>query len=150
MKLSRFIVSLLSIGLLASCTPDKNTSEKVKAFDEFEIVIENSIIWPEILNQEEKNYIIFFYSETCAYCHEMQEEIVDFAITCPLKTYFLNVNKSSVPIKPDKETGIKNYEEAAIAGTPTIFEVEEATLIKNISGIDDCLTYLNEQRIKQI
>ena len=149
MKLSRFIFSLLSIGLLASCTPDKNTSEKVKAFDEFEIVIENSIIWPEILNQEEKNYIIFFYSETCAYCHEMQEEVVDFAITCPLKTYFLNTSENTVPIKEDKIINVKNYEEASITGTPTILEVKEATITDNIAGIDDCLTYLNAQRMKQ-
>lgn len=149
MKLSRFIVSVLSIGLLASCSQSENTSESFKAYKDFEVVANNSITWPEILNQEEKNYIIFFYSETCAYCHEIQQEMIDFAITCPLKTYFLNTSENTVPIKEDKAINVKNYEEASITGTPTILEVNDATITDNIAGIDDCLTYLNEQRLKQ-
>ena len=149
MKLSRFIVSLLSIGLITACSHCENTSESFKAYKEFEIVENNSITWPEILKQEEKEYIIFFYSETCAYCHEMQKEVVDFATTCPLKTYFLNTSENTVPIKEDKVINVKNYEEASITGSPSILEVKEATITANIAGIDDCLTYLNEQRLKQ-
>ena len=139
MKLLRFIVSILSICVLTACSQSENTSESFKAYKDFEVVANNSITWPEILNQEEKSYIIFFYSETCAYCHEIQQEVIDFAITCPLKTYFLNTSENTVPIK----------EEASITGTPTILEVKEATITDNIAGIDDCLTYLNAQRVKQ-
>ena len=149
MKFFRFVVSLLSIPLIASCTPTEESAPQYKTFKEFQVVVDNSIKWPEILNQEEKSYIIFLYSETCAYCHEMQEEVVDFAITCPLKTYFLNTSENTVPIKEDKVINIKNYEEASITGTPTILEVKEATITDNIAGIDDCLTYLNAQRMKQ-
>ena len=149
MKFFRFVVSLLSIPLIASCTPTEESAPQYKTFKEFQVVVDNSIKWQNILNQEEKSYIIFFYSETCAYCHEMQSEVVDFAITCPLKTYFLNVGENAVPIDSDKKISITNYEEASINGTPSILEVENATIIANISGIDDCLTYLNEQRLKQ-
>ena len=149
MKLSRFIVPILSICVLSACSQSENSSESFKAYKDFEVVVNNSITWPEILNQEEKSYIIFFYSETCAYCHEMQKEVVDFAIACPLKTYFLNTSENTVPIKEDKVINVKNYEEASITGTPTILEVKEATITDNIAGIDDCLTYLNEQRLKQ-
>ena len=149
MKLSRFVVSLLSIGLITACSQSENTSESYKSYKEFEVVTNNSITWPEILNQQEENYIIFFYSETCAYCHEMQQEVVDFAITCPLKTYFLNTSENIVPIKEDKAINVKSYEEASITGTPTILEVKEASITGNIAGIDDCLTYLNAQRLKQ-
>ena len=136
MKLSRFIVSLLSIGLITACSHSENTSESFKAYKEFEIVENNSIKWQNILNQEEKSYIIFFYSETCAYCHEMQSEVVDFAITCPLKTYFLDVMENDVPIDSDKKIGVSNYEEASINGTPSILEIENATINANISGIE--------------
>ena len=149
MKLSRFIVPILSICVLAACSQGENSSESFKAYKDFEVVNNNSITWPEILNQEEKSYIIFFYSETCAYCHEMQKEVVDFAITCPLKTYFLNTSENTVPIKEEKVINVKNYEEASITGSPSILEVKEATITANIAGIDDCLTYLNEQRMKQ-
>ena len=149
MKLSRFIVPILSICVLSACSQSENSSESFKAYKDFEVVVNNSITWPEILNQEEKSYIIFFYSETCAYCHEMQQEVIDFAITCRLKTYFLNTSENTVPIKEDKVINVKNYEEASITGTPTILEVKEATITNNIAGIDDCLTYLNEQRLKQ-
>ena len=149
MKLSRFIVPILSFSLLTACSQSENSSESFKAYKDFEIVANNSITWSEILNQEEKEYIIFFYSETCAYCHEMQKELVDFAIACPLKTYFLNTSENTVPIKEDKVINVKNYEEASITGSPSILEVKEATITANIAGIDDCLTYLNEQRLKQ-
>ena len=149
MKFLRFIVSLLSVGLITSCTPTEESVPQYKAFKEFQVVVDNSIKWPDILNQEENKYIIFFYSETCAYCHEMQEEVIDFAITCPLKTYFLDALENDVPIDSDKKIGVSNYEEASINGTPSILEVENATITANISGIDDCLTYLNEQRLKQ-
>ena len=149
MKFLRFIVSLLSISLITSCTPSEESIPQYKSFKQFQVVVDNSIEWPNILNQEENNYIIFFYSETCAYCHEMQEEVIDFAITCPLKTYFLDAVENDVPIDSDKKIGVSNYEEASINGTPSILEVENATIVANISGIDDCLTYLNEQRLKQ-
>ena len=149
MKFLRFVVSLLSVPLITSCTPTEESIPQNKAFKEFQVVVDNSIKWPDILNQEENKYIIFFYSETCAYCHEMQEEVIDFAITCPLKTYFLDTMENDVPIDSDKKIGVSNYEEASINGTPSILEVENATITANISGIDDCLTYLNEQRLKQ-
>ena len=110
MKFLRFVVSLLSISLITSCTPTEESAPQYKAFKEFQVVVDNSIKWPDILNQEENKYIIFFYSETCAYCHEMQQEVIDFAITCPLKTYFLNTSENTVPIKEDKVINVKNYE----------------------------------------
>ena len=149
MKFLRFVVSLLSISLITSCTPTEESVPQNKTFKQFQVVADNSIEWQNILNQEENKYIIFFYSETCAYCHEMQEEVIDFAITCPLKTYFLDVMENDVPIDSDKKIGVSNYEEASINGTPSILEIENATITANISGIDDCLTYLNEQRLKQ-
>ena len=149
MKFLRFIVPLLSIALTTSCTPSEESVPQYKTFKQFKVVVDNSIEWKNILDQEENNYIIFFYSETCAYCHEIQEEVIDFAITCPLKTYFLDTMENDVPIDSDKKIGVSNYEEASINGTPSILEVENATITANISGIDDCLTYINEQRIKQ-
>ena len=149
MKILRFIASLLSITLITSCSSNENSTLSYKSFNEYQVVVDNSIKWPEILNQEEKSYIIFLYSETCAYCHKMQEEVVDFAITCPLKTYFLDAFENDVPIDSDKKIGVSNYEEASINGTPSILEIENTTITANISGIDDCLTYLNEQRLKQ-
>ena len=149
MKFLRFVVSLLSIPLIASCTPTEESVPQNKTFKQFQVVADNSIKWQNILNQEENKYIVFFYSETCAYCHEMQEEVIDFAITCPLKTYFLDVMENEVPIDSNKKNGVSNYEEASINGTPSILEIENATITANISGIDDCLTYLNEQRLKQ-
>ena len=148
-KFLRFVVSLLSIHLIASCTPTEESVPHYKAFKEFQVVVDNSIKWPDILKQEENKYITFFYSETCVYCHEMQEEVIDFATTCHLKTYFLDVMENDVLIDSDKKIGVSNYEEASINGTPSILEIENATITANISGIDDCLTYINEQRIKQ-
>ena len=61
----------------------------------------------------------------------------------------MNTSENTVPIKEDKVINVKNYEEASITGAPTILEVNDAVVTDNIAGIDDCLTYLNVQRVKQ-
>ena len=89
MRYRFLIASLASLAITVSCSPAHVTAIKEKTYQDYEIVQSNQIRWLDILNQQEDNYIVFIYSETCFYCHQMLDEIVDFANGDFLKTYFV-------------------------------------------------------------
>lgn len=148
MRYRFLIASLASLAITVSCSPAHVTAIKEKTYQDYEIVQSNQIRWLDILNQQEDNYIVFIYSETCFYCHEMLDEIVDFANGDFLKTYFVNSSINQIKISEDYGIGATNIEDLSIKGTPSIIEVEDKMVIANAPGIDQCLTYLNEKRMK--
>jgi len=144
----RFLVAPLAIlAVTVSCSPVVDTANK-KTNEDYKIVQEHQISWPDILNQKENNYIVFIYSETCGYCHDMIDEIVDFATSDILVTYFVNSSTSKATISEDYEIGITDINDLSIKGTPSIVEVLDKMVIANVPGLDQCLTYLNEKRIQ--
>ena len=145
------ILPLLLVATFASCTPAKSEQMSKNAFSEYEIVLNQQIEWSSLLSQIETNYLIFFYSETCPHCHEIMEDVIEFATSEILKTYFLDTKKSEIkiPIKNEvyETIGITSIDELFIAGTPTIIEVDEGMVRANVPGKDECLSFLNEQRL---
>ena len=148
------ILPLLLVATFASCAPAKSEQMSKNAFDEYEIVHTQQIKWSSVLSQIETNYLIFFYSETCPHCHEIMEDVIEFATAEILKTYFLDIKQSEtkIPIKNeiDDTIGMTSIDELFIAGTPTIIEVEEGMVKTNVPGKDECLTLLNELRLTHI
>ena len=63
-------------------------------FEDYQIVNDNQINWQDVLSQEDENYFVFVYSETCSNCHDIQEEIINFAIDKVVPTYFVDTKKS--------------------------------------------------------
>ena len=141
------IVSLATIAIVASCSPAKDVTINKNTFSEQEIVNHHQISWLDLFNQEESHYIVFIYSEKCGYCHEMINEIVDFATDNILPTYFVDTLQNNVPLTINNDVGMTTIEEVSIVGTPTIIEIKDHTVISNIPGIDDCLSFLNEKRL---
>ena len=140
-------VSLTSLAIVTSCSPVKEVTNNKNVFEEQNIVVNQQISWLETLNQKENHYLVFIYSETCGYCHDMKDEIIDFAESDILKTYFINTKKSEVPITPEIIENTKDVNELSIIGTPTILEIENGTAISNIAGIDKCLSFLIDKRM---
>lgn len=145
------ILPLVLVAMFASCAPAKSEQMSKNAFDEYEILNTQQIKWSTVLNQTETNYLVFFYSETCQHCHEIMGDVIAFSLSEIMKTYFLDIKKSEakVPIKNeiDETIGANVIDELFIAGTPTIIEVEDGTVKANVPGKDECLTFLNEQRL---
>ena len=142
--------SLAILAIVASCSPAKSATNFKNNFSEYEIVSKQQIKWEEIFLQEENNYIVFFYSETCSYCHHMLNEIVSFANNEILPTYFLNTSENEVTFSNNQEPVIRvdSIEELSIKGTPTIIEIDEGLVTANIAGLDECLTYINDKRME--
>ena len=139
-------VALTSLAIVVSCSPAEETMNTKNSFSEYEIVNNKQIPWSDVLSQKEKNYIVFIYTEKCGYCHDMMSEIIAFAEDDIMPTYFVDALLYDIPISADYEAGMTKYADISIAGTPTILEIYDATLIANIPGIDWCLSFLNEKR----
>ena len=140
-------VSLTSLAIVVSCSPTRETTNNKNIVEQEEIIKNKEIPWLEALNQKENHYIIFVYSETCGHCHDMMDEIIDFAKSDILVTYFINTRKNKVPISREIIENTTDITELSILGTPTILEIESKTVIKNIAGIDKCLTFLIDKRM---
>ena len=145
------ILPLLLTAMFASCTPATSEQMSKNAFSEHEIVIIQQIKWSTVLSQKESQYLVFFYSETCAHCHKIMGDVIAFSESEIVKTYFLDIKQSEtkIPIKNeiDETIGVTSVNDLFIAGTPTIIEVEEGMVKANVPGKDQCLTFLNEQRL---
>ena len=140
-------VSLTSLAIVVSCSPTRETTNNKNIVEQEEIIKNKEIPWLEALNQKDNHYIIFVYSETCGHCHDMMDEIIDFAKSGILVTYFINTRKNEVPISMEIIENTTDITELSILGTPTILEIESKTVIKNIAGIDKCLTFLIDKRM---
>lgn len=143
------IVSLTTLAIVVACSPAKSPTNDKNTFSEHEIVNQQQITWENIFSCE-GNYLVFFYSETCSYCHEMMENIIDFAKAGYLPTYFLDTTQNNVAFNKIGELPMGNVavEEFFIIGTPTLIEIDDGGITAHIVGLDDCLTYLNDKRIE--
>ena len=147
MTLRLLFVSLTSLAIVVSCSPTRDTTNNKSAIEQQEIIINHQIPWLEALNQRDNHYIIFVYSETCGYCHDMMDEIIDFAKSEILVTYFINSQIYKVPISNEIKENIADINQLSILGTPTIIEIDNKIVVNNIAGIDKCLNFLIDKRM---
>ena len=147
MTLRLLFVSLTSLAIVVSCSPTRDITNNKNAIEQQEFIINHQIPWLQALNQEENHYIIFVYSETCGYCHDMMDEIIDFAKSEILPTYFINAQNNEVPIYREIKENITSIDGLGILGTPSILEIENKVVIRNIAGIDKCLKFLIDKRM---
>ena len=151
MKYRLRILPLLITAMFASCSPVESEQMSKNAVSEYKEIKLDQIDWPDCLKQEEDHYLVFFYSDTCPHCHEIIGDVIEFSLSDIAKLYFLNTKETSVkvPISNDIDLtiGVETIDDLFIMGTPTIIEVEEWSVKANVAGKDNCLTFLNEQRL---
>ena len=137
---------LLLVAVFTSCSSKGSESTSKNAIQEYEIVNKQEIYLDDCLSQIEEKYLVFFHSETCTHCQEIIEDVIAFANSSIIKTYFLNVSKKENKItrcsQDEIEVGIDKVEDLRIVGTPTIVEVEEGVTTVNVAGKSACLAFL--------
>ena len=151
MKFKLYILQFFLTALFSSCSPVESEQMNKNTSREYNIPLDKKIVWSDCLKQKEDHYLVFFYSDTCAHCHEIMGDVLSFYEANVLPTYFLDIKASDtiVPISNniDLTIGVDNIDDLFIAGTPTIIEVENWIVKANVPGSDNCLTFLNEQRL---
>ena len=151
MNYKKRIWPLMLTVLFASCSPAESEQMSKNPFSEYIVPLDLKITWSSCLSQKEDHYLVFFYSDTCTHCHEIMGDVLSFMDANILKLYFLDIKASEtkIPISNDIDLtiGVDSVNELFIAGTPTIIEVENWIVKANVPGSDNCLTFLNEQRL---
>jgi len=145
------VLPLLVVATLASCAPATSERSNKSAVNEYEIREDRKIDWLVILKQQVPYYLVFFYSDYCLHCHQIMGDVLEFSLENIVPTYFVNTQETSVKIPigndTEKTIGVNDIAALFIAGTPSIIAVENGFVTANISGSDDCLSFLNEQRL---
>ena len=145
------ILPFVLTALFASCSPAESEQMSKNAFSDYNVPTSQKIVWSDCLSQKEDHYLVFFYSETCTHCHEIMGDVLSFNEANILPMYFLDIkaNDNKIPISNniDLTIGVDKVDNLFIAGTPTIIEVENWIVKANVPGSDNCLTFLNEQRL---
>ena len=124
MKIKIGFSSLVLLPLLVSCSPSTSEQSSPSASSGFDIPAEQEIIWTDCLSQEEDNYLVFFYSETCNHCHEIMGDVLAFSEENIIKIYFSDVMKGDPKITISRDIdatlGVTDVNNFFIAGTPTL------------------------------
>lgn len=130
------------IAFMTSCKPQAGSSSSI----DYKIMERQSISWAECLSQAEPQYLVFFHSNTCASCQEIKGDVVSFATSNIVKTYFVDIDKPGNEIQKcsvdEIVVGADRIEDFYIAGTPTIVEVENGRTTVNAAGKSKCLELL--------
>lgn len=154
MKLRWCFFPFVLTALFASCSPAQSESSIQNASSEYETIIKDqTILWKDCLSQEEDDYLVFIYSETCDHCHEIIGDVIAFSQENILKTYFVNKSNTENEILicaiDEITVGVDDIDKLAVAGTPTLLEVESGRTTANAAGANHCLTFLNELRVSK-
>lgn len=107
----------------------------------------DQVIYPALLSQEEKSYLVFFYGNTCSACEELEPLLCEYASLAKNKKgymplYCLNtsnnrVNEGIIATEGDDSyenfVGTNIYNQIKIATTPALIVVEQGRVTKVIS-----------------
>ena len=147
MKTGLRILSLLFTLSMASCVPQTNSGSSNGISDAYNIIDRQATSWNDCLSQSEDHYLVYFYSDTCNPCNEIKWDIVMFANSDVVKTYFVDTAKPENKIQKcsadEVVVGVSDVADLYIVGTPTLIEVKEGATVSNVAGQSKCLGLIN-------
>lgn len=125
---------LLPILLLCSCNEQKE--ETIHNYHE----IKNSLIeWKTIFDQDEDDYLVYFYSELCGHCTSIKQDIIYFYLNNVYTMYFVCSDYEKI-IGPAKDLiGIGSIDDFYIFGTPFMIEIKEHSVSGYYAGANEIL-----------
>ena len=144
-----FLISQLIIILYSNrgCDSPKTKSFSPEIFEvsseevkhEYSEISKFRISWNETYSQELDDYYVYYFSRTCSHC----QEIKNFMITKALERediFFVESSSDDV-IKNNVDSTLysSSAEFLAILGYPSLVEIKDKILVKNVAGIDKIL-----------
>ena len=139
----KFPILLLLLSL-SSCTQNEvssSTSNKEISYQSstsersYDEIKDKKIHYEDIFSIERYSYYVYFYSLTCSHCTSLK----DFIIPQALKRgdiYFVEACKEIVILENvDKTIGLTSVEGLGIKGYPSIIQISDFTLVKNLAGV---------------
>jgi len=95
-----------------------------------------------IQTQEEDEYLVYYYSESCGYCNEIKEDVLNFAHenNAGIKMYLLDAATAtgSTLVITDPTSG------ATMDGTPSLIIVKNGVIVQMSPGYINVLQIIDE------
>ena len=106
-------------------------------------VQEYTISINDLFNAAKVGYFVYFYSQSCFHCESIKEAIIKFCLDEIYPTYFIEYDKQiTICSNIENTIGVTVIEDLCILGTPTLIELYQGKIIKNIAGSSSILKFL--------
>ena len=134
------------------CSPSNKTTTKSTNNQDYPIldykIVDTSISWIDVFEQEEERYLVYFYSEYCGYCKSVKEEFISYYLLNKEKIYFLDAFKEKAIYKndPSKLIGGDNIEDFYIPGTPFLVELINWSITNYYFGAESIKMYVKSNQ----
>lgn len=101
-----------------------NATKVTHEYEDFDAITDFS----EVLKQDEDKYLIYYYSESCGYCQQIKDTVLDFAFenNADMKVYLVDAYNVEGDTNPFEGLG-----------TPSMFVVEDGAITATFRGASD-------------
>ncbi len=131
-------VLFVCLTVFTACKKSKQeisdpVESQISEYD-YDLVLDKTIIWNDLLTQEVPRYDAYVYSPGCGHCNEIKQQVIEQSLVRN-DFFFISYNKS-IPVGDDASLtiGATDIENVFILGTPSLLTVENGVLIGNIAG----------------
>ena len=141
MKTKTF-VSAVALISLTSCTPNSSSSISIKTPSVINTSVNHDYIeikdyrtsWYEFFDIDLDEYFVYFFSRTCSHCESFKNTIIEIALS-RRNIYFVE-DSDEVKFTDDisKTIGLTSIEDFVILGFPTLVEISNHKITKNVAG----------------
>ena len=104
------------------------TTDPESLFEDFNHIV----TWEEVLTQEENNYSVFIYSDTCEFCDELAPDLQTLVTDSDNPIYFLNISN------------ITDNSDALVDAIPALLVVSGGTISEEFVGTDQILDHIQQ------
>lgn len=133
--MGRFYILFTVMLSLCSCSTKNEEKEERRVNHNYEEVSDKRVSWSQIFKQENDDYLCYFYSETCGHCQNLKNEIIEYSFTSPIPFYFVKNSPDFIVSENIEDTiGVSSLEHFFIKGTPSLIEIKNKKVNKNIAG----------------
>ena len=134
MKLTLFL-------FLGTCLIGCSNSRPINTIEDYSEV-EDSISWDDTFDFDGR-YLVYYYSEHCAHCKEIKQDILYYYSLQIEKMYFVCTDEYAVFKSGDDLIGVSSIDNLYIFGTPFLIEIKDYIVVNYYAGSKEISEYIN-------
>lgn len=144
-----FCLTLVAFLSLGGCVSESYSTSFDSATIEptvthsYSEISDKKIAWNDVFFPQKEHYFVYLYSLTCNHCNQLKNAIIEYGLSHD-DIYFVQDSEDVIINKnTDQTIGITDVKNLCIKGFPSLLEIHDKTLVKNVAGITDINSSLN-------
>ena len=102
------------------------------------------IFWDNVFAQEQDDYLVYFYSESCGHCNEIKQDVITFYLKELIDMYFVCTDIDAVFGPTKNLIGVNTIDDFYIFGTPFLTRIKEHAVSEYYVGSNAIRNYINQ------